>query len=50
MPSTARFRRMAWRDGDFSDLLALDPAKYQIYDPRTARLEGGKVVRRPVPG
>ena len=42
--------RMAWRDGDFSDLLALNPAKYQIYDPRTARLEGGKVVRSPFPG
>ncbi|MFB3904551.1 MAG: TonB-dependent receptor domain-containing protein [Acidobacteriota bacterium] len=42
--------KMAWRNGDFSDLLALDPAKYTIYDPRTARLEGGKVVRDPFPG
>ena len=41
---------MAWRNGDFSDLLALDPAKYQIYDPRTARLVGGRVVRDPFPG
>ncbi len=42
--------RMSWRQGDFSDLLALDAAKYQIYDPRTARLEGGKVVRDPFVG
>jgi hypothetical protein len=39
-----------WRQGDFSDLLALDAAKFQIYDPRTARLEGGKVVRDPFVG
>ena len=42
--------KMNWRQGDFSDLLAIDPAKYQIYDPRTARLEGGRVVRDPFPG
>ncbi len=42
--------KMAWRNGDFSDLLALDPVKYQIYDPRTARLVGGRVVRDPFPG
>ena len=41
---------MAWREGDFSDLLAVDAVKYQIYDPRTARLEGGRVVRDPFPG
>lgn len=40
----------AWRNGDFSDLLAIDPVKYQIYDPRTARLENGRVVRDPFPG
>src|SRR5262245_41520623 len=28
----------AHRRGDFSDLLKLDPVRYQIYDPRTARL------------
>ncbi|MBA3297208.1 MAG: carboxypeptidase regulatory-like domain-containing protein, partial [Acidobacteria bacterium] len=39
----------AHRRGDFSDLLRLDPVKYQIYDPRTARLEGGRVVRDPFP-
>jgi hypothetical protein len=42
--------KLAWRDGDFSDLLAIDPAKYQIYDPRTARLESGRVVRDPFVG
>jgi len=42
--------KMAWRNGDFSDLLALDPVKYQIYDPRTARLVGGRVVHDPFPG
>ncbi|HET8549345.1 MAG TPA: TonB-dependent receptor, partial [Bryobacteraceae bacterium] len=41
---------MAWRQGDFSDLLAIDPVKYQIYDPRTARLVNGVVVRDPFPG
>lgn len=40
----------AWRKGDFSDLLAIDPVLYQIYDPRTARLEGNRVVRDPFPG
>lgn len=39
-----------WRTGDFSDLLAIDPAKYQIYDPRSARLVDGKVVRDPFNG
>ncbi len=39
-----------WRNGDFSDLLAIDPARYQIYDPRTARLVGTQVVRDPFPG
>ena len=42
--------RMAWRQGDFSDLLAIDPVKYQIYDPRSARLVSGRVVRDPFPG
>ena len=39
----------AHRRGDFSDLLRLDPARYQIYDPRTARLVGVVVVRDPFP-
>jgi hypothetical protein len=44
--------KMAWRTGDFSDLLALpNGAKYQIYDPRTARLDStNHVVRDPFPG
>ncbi len=40
----------AWRQGDFSDLLALDATLYQIYDPRSARLSGTRVVRTPFPG
>ena len=39
----------AQRRGDFSDLLRIDPVRYQIYDPRTARLENGRVVRDPFP-
>ncbi len=31
------------RTGDFSDLLAIDPVRYQIYDPRTARSVTGGV-------
>ncbi len=31
----------AHRRGDFSDLLAIDPVRYQIYDPRTARCSDG---------
>ncbi len=42
--------KMNWRQGDFSDLLAIDPDKYQIYDPRTARLSGNRVIRDPFPG
>lgn len=37
------------RRGDFSDLLKLDPVRYQIYDPRTARLVNGVVTRDPFP-
>jgi len=33
----------AHRRGDFSDLLKLDPVRYQIYDPRTSRLLTGGV-------
>jgi hypothetical protein len=39
----------AHRRGDFSDLLRLDPLRYQIYDPRTARLVNGVVTRDPFP-
>jgi hypothetical protein len=44
--------KMAWRNGDFSDLLALpNGSAYQIYDPRTAHLDSsGHVVRDPFPG
>jgi hypothetical protein len=39
----------AQRRGDFSELLKVDPVRYQIYDPRTARLVNGRVVRDPFP-
>lgn len=42
--------KMAWRQGDFSDLQAIDATKYTIYDPRSARLVKGHVVRTPFPG
>jgi hypothetical protein len=42
--------KMAWRQGDFSDLQALDAVKYTVYDPRSARQEGARVVRMPFPG
>ena len=42
--------KMAWRQGDFSDMLALDAVKYTVYDPRTARRSGSNVVRTPFPG
>ncbi|HVF88109.1 MAG TPA: carboxypeptidase-like regulatory domain-containing protein [Pyrinomonadaceae bacterium] len=38
----------AHRRGDFSDLLQFG-SQYQIYDPRTARLVNGRVVRDPFP-
>ncbi len=41
--------KMAWRKGDFSDLLAIDPVRFTIYDPRSATLVGGRVVRTPFP-
>ncbi len=37
------------RSGDFSDLLRLG-AQYQIYDPATATLSGGRVARQPFAG
>lgn len=42
--------RRLWRQGDFSDLAALDPVKYTVYDPRSARRVGDRVVRDPFPG
>ena len=42
--------KMAWRQGDFSDLLAVDATRYTVYDPRSARREGTRVVRTPFPG
>ena len=42
--------KMAWRQGDFSDLLAIDAIKYQIYDPRSAMLVNGHITRTPFPG
>ncbi|MCL4401300.1 MAG: carboxypeptidase-like regulatory domain-containing protein, partial [Acidobacteria bacterium] len=42
--------KMAWRQGDFSDMQAIDATKYTIYDPRSARREGSRVVRTPFPG
>jgi len=42
--------KMAWRQGDFSDLLAIDAVKYTVYDPRSARLVGSETVRTPFPG
>ena len=44
--------KTAWKQGDFSDLLALPDGatKYQIYDPRSATLQNGRVVRMPFAG
>jgi len=43
----------AMRNGDFSQLLAVDPVRYQIYDPLTTRPDParpGHWVRDPFPG
>ena len=43
----------AMRNGDFSALLAVDPVRYQIYDPLTTRPDParpGHWVRDPFPG
>ena len=43
----------AMRNGDFSELLAVDPVRYQIYDPLTTRPDParpGHWVRDPFPG
>lgn len=42
--------RAAWREGNFSDLLALG-SQYQLYDPATIRAEAnGTFSRQPFPG
>ncbi len=41
--------KMAWRTGDFSDMLKLDATKYTVYDPRSARRVGTTVVRTAFP-
>ena len=38
----------AERLGDFSALLAVDPVKYQLYDPSSGVSVGGKTVRTPI--
>jgi hypothetical protein len=43
----------AMRNGDFSQLLAIDPVRYRIYDPLTTRLDParpGHYIRDPFPG
>lgn len=40
----------AWLTGDFSAIQAVDAVRYTVYDPRSARQEGGRVVRTPFPG
>jgi hypothetical protein len=48
--STNTVPKAAWNQGDFSDLLAVDAVRYTIYDPRSARKEGSRVLRMPFPG
>lgn len=43
----------AWRNGDFSNMLQVDPVRYQVYDPLTTRTDparAGHVVRTPFAG
>lgn len=47
------FPTMANREGDFSNLLAVNPSYYQIYDPLSVRPDParpGHYVRSPIPG
>jgi hypothetical protein len=47
---TSTVPREAWRDGNFSDLLALG-SSYQLYDPMTiAPAAGGRFSRQPLAG
>ncbi|MCL6545948.1 MAG: carboxypeptidase-like regulatory domain-containing protein [Bryobacteraceae bacterium] len=48
-PAAFTVPNMPWRNGDFSDILAIDPVKYTVYDPRSARQSGSRVVRTPFP-
>ena len=49
-PYTSTVPRAAWRNGDFSDLLAIG-ATYQLYDPGTIQpAAGGRYSRQPFPG
>lgn len=48
-PITTTVPTEAMRNGDFSGLLKLG-ANYQLYDPTTGVLTGGKVVRQPFAG
>lgn len=48
-PATLTVPTAAERNGDFSALLALGPG-YQLYNPFTGVLSGGKVVRQPFAG
>jgi hypothetical protein len=44
---------MAARQGDFSQLLKVDPVRYQIYDPLSVRLDPSRpshYIRDPIPG
>ncbi|MBX5496434.1 MAG: carboxypeptidase regulatory-like domain-containing protein, partial [Bryobacteraceae bacterium] len=44
---------MAWRNGDFSQMLQVDPVRYQVYDPASTRPDPnrpGHYVRDPFPG
>ena len=47
--STSAVPTAAERGGDFSALLALGSG-YQLYDPSTGVLSGGKITRQPIPG
>jgi hypothetical protein len=52
-PSQSTIPTAAHLRGDFSDLLAIDPVKYQIYDPLTVRPDparAGFFIRDPFPG
>lgn len=48
-PSFYRMPTQAERNGNFSELLARGGSAYQIYNPFTGKLEGGRVVRQPFP-
>ena len=47
--STSAVPTAAERTGDFSALLALGSG-YQLYDPSSGVLSGGKITRQPIPG